>query len=288
MEAKSNYMLVGLTVLILAAALLSASLWLSVGFDKKSYRTYLTYLDEPASGLTEESAVKYNGVRVGRVNSIELNHQNPEQVILVLEIDKEVPITESTVATLVSQGITGNTYLGLTATSPSLVPLKKSPHSPYPVIPSKHSFFYQLEKDVRHITQDVQRLFSDKNAKNLEKILQNFEDISQTFANNNENINKSLKDLPKITHDLRVAIKKFNTAADSLSVSGKQFTVTMKAGKNSIDQISQQTLPSTTLLMRKLNDIAANLEKVSEEMRQNPSVMIRGTAPPKLGPGERP
>ncbi len=76
--------------------------------------------------------------------------------------------------------------------------------------------------------------------------------------------------------------------ADDVSVAGKQFTVTMQAGKNSINQISQQTLPPITLLMRRLNDIAANLEKVSAEMRQNPSIMIRGSAPQKLGPGERP
>ena len=98
MEAKTNYTLVGLTVLILGAGLLSASLWLSVGFDRKTYKTYLTYLNESVSGLAVESAIKYNGVRVGVIHSIQLNHANPKQVILVLKIEQEVPITESTEA----------------------------------------------------------------------------------------------------------------------------------------------------------------------------------------------
>ena len=286
LEAKTNYTLVGLTVLMLGAGLLSASLWLSVGFDRKAYIKYITYLNESVSGLTEESPIKYNGVRVGFINSIELNHENPEQVILVLNIEKEVPITESTEATLVFQGITGTTYLGLTAATPSLVPLKKTPNSPYPVIPSKPSFFNQLESNVNTLTTDLKRFFSKENSDNIEKILKNFESLSSVFTQNNQNINETLEELPKLTKALKVSAKKIDTMAEDVSVAGKQFTVTMKAGKNSIDQISQQTLPPITLLMRRLNDIAANLEKVSADMRQNPSVILRGSAPPKLGPGE--
>ncbi|MDF1647008.1 MAG: MlaD family protein [Legionellaceae bacterium] len=286
MEAKTNYTLVGLTVLLLGAGLLSASLWLSVGFDRKTYNTYITYLNESVSGLTEESPIKYNGVRVGLINSITLNHENPEQVILVLKIEQDVPITESTTATLVFQGITGTTYLGLSASTPSLVPLKKTPNSPYPVIPSEPSFFHKIEQNVDTLTADLKRFFNKENADNIEKTLRNFESLSAVFTQNNQNINQTLEDLPQLTKSLKVSAEKFNTMAEDVSVSGKQFTATMKAGKNSIDQISQQTLPPITLLMRRLNDIAANLEKVSAEMRQNPSVLVRGSAPPKLGPGE--
>ncbi len=286
LEAKTNYTLVGFIVLLLGAGLLSASLWLSVGFDRKTYKTYLTYLNESVSGLSEDSPIKYNGVRVGFINSIELNHENPEQVILVLNIEDDVPITESTEATLVFQGITGTTYLGLTASTPSLVPLKKAPNAPYPIIPSKPSFFNQLESNVNTLTADLKRFFNKENADNIERTLKNLEELSAVFTKNNKNINETLKELPKLAKSLKVSAQKFDTMADDVSESGKQFTVTMKAGKNSIDQISQQTLPPITLLMRRLNDIAANLEKVSAEMRQNPAVIIRGSAPQKLGPGE--
>ena len=74
--------------------------------------------------------------------------------------------------------------------------------------------------------------------------------------------------------------------ATVISESGKHFSTTMKTGKNGIDRISQQTLPSLTLLLQRLDSIAANLEKVSADMRQNPAVIIRGTSPPQRGPGE--
>ncbi|MDX2346855.1 MAG: MlaD family protein [Legionella sp.] len=288
MEAKTNYTLVGFTVLMLGAGLLSASLWLSVGFDNKTYKTYLTFLNESVSGLAEDAPIKYNGVRVGLIKSIQLNHENPEQVILVLKIEEDVPITESTETSLVFQGITGTTYLGLTATTPSLVPLKKTKNAPYPIIPSKPSFFAQLESNVNTLTTDLKRFFNKENSDNIEKILQNFEALSTVFTENNQNINKTLEELPKLAKNLRISAKKFDIMADDVSTAGKQFTDTMKVGKNSIHQISQQTLPPITLLMRRLNDIAANLEKVTAEMRQNPAVIVRGSAPPKLGPGERP
>lgn len=286
MEAKTHYTHVGIAVLVLAISLLSASLWLSVGFDRKKYNNYLVYLNEPAGSLTEDSMVKYNGVRVGLVNSIELNNQDPQQVILVLKIEEGIPITEGTQATLISQGITGTTYLGLSATSPSLKPLMKTANAPYPIIPSKPSFFHQLEKNIDKLTQQVNRIFDKENTDNIRLTLDHLEKLSAVFSKNNTNIDESLQELPKLIKGLKVSAQKINVMADDVSVSGKQFTTTMKAGKNSIDQISQQTLPPATLLLRRLNDIAANLEKISASMRQNPSVVLRGSAPPKLGPGE--
>ena len=72
-----------------------------------------------------------------------------------------------------------------------------------------------------------------------------------------------------------------------ISAAGFQLADTMRAGRNSIDKISQQAIPPAVVLLHRLNLIAANLEKVSEEMRQNPAVILRGSAPPKPGPGEQ-
>ncbi len=113
------------------------------------------------------------------------------------------------------------------------------------------------------------------------------------IANNSSHINQSIdsadvfltnmakvsKDLPSVVKDLQSGVGKFGTMADDISQ-------TMLAGKTTVNKISQQTLPEAAILLRRLNAIAANLEKVSNEMRQNPSVVIRGTTPPKPGPGE--
>ena len=272
--------------MILIAGLLSAALWLSVGFERKKYDNYLVYMTEPVSGLSEESLVKYNGVRVGVVDKIELSQFDPQKVKISLKIEEGTPVTTSTHATLIAQGITGNTYLGLSASSPSLFPLQKKPGELYPVIPYTPSFFSQLEKNLNDVSLGVKAILNTENAKSIKKSLANLQKITDVIADNHNGINQSLQDLPKVISELKVGIQKFDTMATVISESGKQFSTTMKTGKNGIDRISQQTLPSLTLLLQRLDSIAANLEKVSADMRQNPAVIIRGTSPPQRGPGE--
>lgn len=287
MESKTNYFVVGLTVLILATGLLVASLWLSVGFDEKKYNVYTVYMREPVSGLTNESPVKYNGVKVGFIRQIELNNVDPQQVKLELQVDEGTPITSSTQATLVSQGITGTTYLGLSASSSSFMPLQKTPNEPYPVIPYKPSFFYTLEKNVTAATEGINRVFDTDNTQHIKKSLANIERISSVIEQNNINLNKSLQDLPVLINEFKKGVRQLSIMSNNVSAAGIQLAETMRAGRNSIDKISQQAIPPAVILLRRLDLIAANLEKVSASMRQNPAVIIRGTAAPKPGPGER-
>ena len=286
MESKTNYTVVGLTVIILAAGLLAAALWLSIGFDRKKYDLYTIYAGEAVSGLSEDSAVKYNGVKVGLVNKIELNQFDPQQVKIQIKIEEGTPVTISTHATLINQGITGTTYLGLSASSPSPFPLQKIPGEPYPVIPYKPSFLSQLEKNINDVSVGIKRIFDKENARAIKKTLANIQAVTEVMAKNNENFHKSLKNLPELISDLKTSVNKFGAMAEHRSTAGKQVSVTMKAGKNTIDKISQQTLPPLVGLLQRMDLIAANLEKVSAQMRQNPAVVIRGNTPPKSGPGE--
>ncbi|BCZ97675.1 TPA: MCE family protein [Legionella pneumophila subsp. pneumophila] len=307
MESKTNYTIVGLAVLILTAGLLSAGLWLSVGFNQKEYTSYTVYLKESVSGLSIESPVKFNGVQVGYVKEIKLNKNDPRQVELLLNIEKSTPITTSTSATLISQGITGVTYVGLSAGSSELTPLRKMPGEPYPVIPSKPSLLNQLDAVLKEVAENVgavsekaQLIFNEENADNVRKSLANIERITEIIADKGQTIDSSLNNLdvfvanmakaskqfPQLIKDLKTGISKFKSLADNMSAAGKDVSKTMIAGKNTIDQISQQAIPPAVILLRRLNAISANLEKVSNEMRQNPSVIIRGTKAPKLGPGE--
>jgi phospholipid/cholesterol/gamma-HCH transport system substrate-binding protein len=299
LEAKTNYTLVGLIVIILASALLATTLWLSVGFDQKKYQIYAVYMHEAVSGLNEES-----GVQVGTVSKIELSRIDPQEVKILLKIVDGTPVTTSTTATLISQGITGNSYVGLSATSSDLTPLQKIPKEPYPIIPSRPSLFNQIDRVLKEVTENVNNvavrlkdIFDNENAANLKKSLANLQKFTKVLAEHNDNISRSLKnsdallhnmadaskDLPEIIADLKNSINKLTK---EITTAGQSVTKTMDAGKTAIDKISDQTIPPAVILLRKLNNIATNLEKVSVQMRQNPSVVIRGSSPPPSGPGE--
>lgn len=287
MESKANYTLVGLIVVLLLAGLITTSLWLSVGFDRKKYNTYAVYMEEAVSGLNEESLVKFNGVKVGYISDIKLNKNDPQKVKILLQIQEGTPITTSTQASLIAQGITGTTYLGLSVTSPDPTRLTKKPGQKYPVIPYKPSFLNKLEQAVEQLSDNLNSLLNEENKQKFSKILQETEEITKVFAQNKNAINTTLQDLPKLVADLRTSVNEFTDMSHDVSSAGKQFNTTMKAGRNAIDKISQQAIPPAVVLLQRLDTIATNLEKMSAEMRQNPSVIIRGSAPAKAGPGER-
>lgn len=307
METKTNYTIVGLSVLILTAALIATALWLSVGFDQKKYSTYAVYIHEAVSGLNEESAVKFNGVQVGTVSKIRLNPNDPQQVKILLNIDSGIPVTTSTTATLISQGITGNTYVGLSASSSDLTLLQKIPNEPYPIIPTRPSLFTQLDSVLKEVSDNVNnvsirlnRVLDEENAQAIKKTLANLQNFSSVIATNDKNISRTLKstsklaknlaeaseDLPSIIKGLQQAIVSLNSMTKSVKDAGQKVGDAMNSGKTAMNKISQQTLPPAITLLRRLDTIAANLEQVSAQIRQNPAVVIRGASAPKLGPGE--
>ena len=286
MEVKTNYTIVGLTTIILFAGLLTAGLWLSVGFDQKKYHTYVVYMAEAVSGLNEDSLVKFNGVKVGSISKIEIDKNDPQKVKIFLKIQAGTPITVDTQAALIAQGITGTHYLGLTATSATTAPLMPSAGEKYPVITYKPSFFNQLEKTVEELSVSIKELVNKQNANNLSQSIANLTKISDAFAKNDKAISDTLRDLPKLMQEVRGSIKSFTEMSSDVSRASDSIKITMQAGRNTIDKISQQAIPPTVSLLKRLDIIASNLEKVSVALKNNPAVMIRGSAPQKPGPGE--
>lgn len=257
MEAKTNYTIVGIFVLALIGGLIATGLWLSVGYDQKKYNYYVVYINEAVSGLSEESIVKFNGVKVGFVKKITLNRLDPQQVVLLLGIEEDIPITTSTTAMLISLGITGNVYVGLSASSPDLTPLKKLPNQLYPVIPTKASLFTQLDKVLRDVSVNVNEvskklngIIDHENAENFKKTLSNIKVFSDMIAHNAKQIDQSisnanifLKNIAQVSHDLPAIIK-------DMKLDARQFGKMTTSMMNTSNKISQQTVPLTNTLLR--------------------------------------
>lgn len=279
MESKANYTFVGIAVLTLTAMLIIALIWLSVGFERKSYSTYLVYLHESAAGLSEDAPVKFNGVKVGLVKKLEINQDNPQEITLTLEIEDGIPITVSTRATLITQGFTGTTYLNLYATTPTLTLLTKKLGQQYPIIPYRPSFFSQLESNLNEVSSGLKRVFTNENAARLNQILDNFDQISTAISKNSESINKTLINFP-------LTLKEFDKMSRRIAESTIVFNTTLNTGKNTFEHLNSQAIPAINELIDKLNMIATNLEATSKLIKRNPAVVIRGTTPPSNGPGE--
>lgn len=272
METNVNYAAVGLFVILLVTAITLGIIWLSSGFTFEQYKEYMIYMQESVSGLSLDSPVEYNGVTVGEIKSIELNQENPQLVEVLISIKKGTPITRGTVATLNTRGFTGLTYVALKDKSTDLRPLTTEPGELYPIIPTAPSIFVRLDTALRELTtsfktiaDSIHHLLDKDNLSNFKKTLANLESISAEFAANN---------------------KKFGVIIDNTSRITEKMGPLIQSGTETLHTLQTQTLPGTYQLLDNLNNVSRNLSIFSNEIKQNPSIIIRGIDRQTLGPGE--
>jgi phospholipid/cholesterol/gamma-HCH transport system substrate-binding protein len=308
MESKVNYTAVGLFVVLLSIAMVVLGLWLTAGRHRKKYDTYLTYMREAVSGLSEQAPVKYNGVDVGFVKKISLDPKNPQDVRLELRIERDTPITVSTVATLKAQGLTGIAYVGLTPKSANGKKLRAIPPQRYPVIKSQPSLLVQLDAAVRKVSDNmtiisdtIRQVFDKKSAKLYKQTLENTEKFTSVLAKNSEKLNSIVNNSNRILHNTAVAseelpqtmtkvrdtLDNINRLSNNLSRASVDARATLKHSRALIEGLSQQTMPDALQLLSKLNNVANNLDGITRELKRNPSMLLRGKTPTPLGPGEK-
>lgn len=272
METNVNYTLVGAFVIIMIAAITLGIIWLSSGFSFQNYTTYSVYWQEAISGLSVDAPVEYNGVSVGNVKSIRLSHKNPQLVEVLLTIKSSTPITKGTEATLNTRGITGMAYVALKDKGTDLRKLVVEDDQPYPVIKTAPSIFMRLETSLselsvyfRQVAQSIQALLDKDNLHSIKETLHNLQKVSGTLAANSNRMNLI-----------------FVNAANA----SKNFTPFMQSSNNAMRMLETQTLPAAYRLLSNLEDVSHTLSEAAIEIKQNPSVLIRGVHRQNLGPGE--
>lgn len=111
MENKSHALAAGAFVILVTALLVALAAWLMR--DTRIRDTLEFSTRESVTGLQQQAAVRYRGIAVGKVDSIEFDPQARGNVLVTLAIDQGTPITKSTYAVLGYQGVTGLAYVQL-------------------------------------------------------------------------------------------------------------------------------------------------------------------------------
>lgn len=258
METNVNYTIIGLFVITIVSFIILAIIWLSAGLSTEKFSIYKVYMQESVSGLSPDSVVEYNGVNVGGVKSIELNRRNPQLVELLLKIKSNTPITRGTKAKLNAKGLTGITFIELLDKGTDTAPLVAADGDEYPVITTVPSFFLQLDTALKQLNDSfralsvsVRNLLDQENLNSFKMILLNLKDISGNIAANRGQVTSILHNTSAATQQLSPVLQSF----------------------------SSQTMPQ-------LDQTLTNVSDFSDELKRNPTVLLRGKAERKLGPGE--
>ena len=308
-ETKVNYALVGAFVLTLGAALVAGVLWLAAGGAwQTKYDTYLAVEDESVAGLNLDAPVKYNGVDVGKVQAIHLDHLNPQRVNLLFAIERGTPIKQDTIAVLKTQGLTGIAYVELnggTASSPTLL---IQPGAQYPQIRTSPSLSARLENVLTNVlakldstSNNINAMLSEENQAALRSALSDIAIVARTVAARKDSIDSSLthaatslKNTAKATANMDAVMQRIGRGADAVEKMGDSVTTTSESTGKTMDavgadmrRISTETLPELERLMAELTELSGSLKALTNQTRRDPRGLIFGRTPPPGGPGEK-
>ena len=308
METKVNYVIVGLFVLLLSAAMIAGVLWLSAGKQyNRVYDTYVAYMHESVSGLNQNAPVKYRGVNVGQVKVIALDKSNPENVRLVLKIEQGTPIKEDTVAILKAQGLTGIAYVDLSGGSRNSPLLKPSDSPPYPEIKTGLSLMGRLDISLTGLlisfsktAESLNDVLDEGNRLALKKTLTNISALTGTLAARKAELDKAIinssitmENMAKISSQLETTIDRVGHSAEAIEKMAKDATNTSASVRKTIDgmgpdakRFSEEGLPELERLIVEMRELSVSLQRVTHQVEQNPSILLRGKEARQRGPGE--
>lgn len=304
MENRSHAIIAVSFLIVFSIAAILVYYWLA--HSEAEPKTYEIATTQSVDGLQAESKVKFKGLVVGRVDSIEFNPKNRAGVIVTFSVKQETYITHATYAVLELAGLTGQKTLALKLGKGSREPLKTSEAHPAR-IPLHKNLLAQLEqtgkedlKKIDAILSNAQKILNKRNREHLSATIRQIDTATRQVVAMEKQLMPIVKMLPALvesaqqsldmSHTLlaqatelaraaRGPVRKAGQAAESLrdlSQSGERLTL----------KLEHRTLPDINALTESLTRTARSLDALSRELQTKPQSLIFGPPKPPPGPGE--
>ena len=280
METKANYVAVGAFVLACVIGLVISILWLAGVQYAQEYSYYEADFKGPVTGLGTGTVTRYNGIDVGRITDLKFNPNDPQSVIVTLQVQPGLNIRTDSVASIESQGLTGGTYVEISGGTSKAPVLRASAGHRYPVIRTKQSGLAALEQSAPEVVAKlnvaasrINDLLNDDNRRALAHVMANLDETSSVIAQHSSDIDAILKNANAATANLDKASADLQPTMDHLDL-----TVT-KFGKVADDTdafINGDGLAQLSDLIADLRRLSSNLDKFSDTLNRQPTSLIFG------------
>jgi phospholipid/cholesterol/gamma-HCH transport system substrate-binding protein len=306
MSNKSSKFFIGLFVIIGALIFAVIIIWVGAANVFMKGSLYNVYFDESVQGLQVDSAIKYRGVEIGKVQSIKVA-PDYRLIEVVMKIDLEGNLQEQTIATLKTAGITGIVFIELDqrkagdlANSPKIT-FKSS----YPVIPSRRSeisrFFADtgviiqsikdmdikgISEQLRDTTRSIENFLEGKRVTNIMTNLESTSaNLNQTIARISKTVNegkvdKAVNETMGVLSDARDLIEQAKNEIEALNLKEKSSRTDILI--NNLDKKTKAITSELQDTSENLRVTSENLQKLSDNLKKNPSELIFSKpAPPR-------
>ena len=299
MENKSHAFVAGLFALLLGAVAIVALFWLRG--TQNSLREYVVVTKYSVGGLNPEAQVRYRGIRVGKVKDIQLDSDDPSDILIKISITDNIPLTKGTVAKLATQGVTGIAHVLLLDSGKDNAPLIAT-DGRLPRIAMVPSLLDEMSesgpaalRQAQEVMTAANALLNEENRRRFAATMANLESASASMKPAIENMNAALVQVRKLLDDKNV--KSLSRAAGELGpllADTRQLVGKMHTTAEKLDvAIGDASAGGTSALMPRLNELAADFSLTSRQLSRflrlledSPQGLVFGVPAPPPGPGE--
>jgi phospholipid/cholesterol/gamma-HCH transport system substrate-binding protein len=309
METKANYVLIGAFVLLAAAAMMLFTLWIAGTPLNRDTSTYDVVFEGPVNGLTKGGEVRFNGIKVGEVDRLSLDRQDPNRVIARIIVDAQTPVRTDSIAQLDFLGITGVTFIQILAGTPDAPLLESEDFQPPPVIKTERTALDELfsgGQDLLTVTgktiNRVNDALSEENVARVSAILANVEmatdkiaredgliDTAQSALTSLNNAAASIEsastavdkavqsvdsDIEQLVADAAAAMKNLGPVIEDARTAMAGINNTVAQINTDVTPTAGRTLEQLTATAGDLSGLMMRLQSVLGEIEQDPSRFV--------------
>jgi phospholipid/cholesterol/gamma-HCH transport system substrate-binding protein len=226
MENRANYAIVGLFTLAVIAGIFGFVLWFTRAAENGERKYYRIVFVGSVSGLSRGAAVRFNGLRVGEVTSIELLPSDPGRVVATISVDTATPVKTDTKARLESQGLTGVASIQMTGGVANAADLGTVEGGAPPTIFADRSDFQDILETVQRLSGRIDAVLTRADSLLQQgegpflATLRNVEAFSQALGDNSTAISAfltSIGEMGQRVSSLSTRLEKFVDEAEALT-----------------------------------------------------------------------
>lgn len=301
MENRSHALLAGLFTLLLGVAVVLSVWW--IGGKHETSRDYIVVTRQNVTGLSLQGQVRYRGIRVGKVQTIELDPDDVRNILIRISVSDSVPVTRGTVAKIGYQGVTGIAHVLLEETGADLQPLPGDAGEASRIL-MRPSLIEELSdaggatlRAAGEFLGKANKLLDNDNQQRFAGILANLE---ATTANANETISEFrqlLAQTPESLRRLNATLAHAEQAAGHatpLLLETRELVVRLQAVSKRVDGLLGDPSPSgVAALAPRLNELGSELsansrqlQRVLQMLEEAPQSFVFGSPKHSPGPGE--
>lgn len=308
METRAHYVLIGSSVLMSLVAAALFVLW--IGNTERVYDEYYVVFNERVSGLQAGAAVQFNGIRVGEVEALSLDPDDPQIARALIRVEENTPIQEQTRAELELVGVTGLSIIQFVGGEPGAPLLKQISNARIPVIEASAGGLAAVIESSGPLAENITSLVSAENIDRIGRILEDIETLTDAIADSDEDITAIIDNVATISiilrrnaekldestarintilatteglldNEVRATLEDVAATAAALSSSMEEIDSILRDNRPAVDSFAQEGLGATVGVIAQANRVLATMEAILQEFDRDPARFLLGENRPE-------